>query len=120
MNRGVVKQFEVRNHRLLVTIVKKTDLDERSWVGAIVRINPAGVGGEIVADVEAMLRKEGAVAVKVMPAPRTTVVLESAKRKAEERPRAREVVLKMVADANSADRERLSDLVEAAMAKHGV
>lgn len=96
--------------------------DGLAAAGMFVRLKPpTGLESVVVEKLKQAFLKAGALAVRVIPAPSAAVLVDSA-----EAPQVaphktiREVVAKMVAEANTADREALATLVETAIAKAGL
>jgi hypothetical protein len=89
--------------------------------GVIVRLQPpASVGEAQVQDMRRRLLADGAAAVRVEWPARAAVVPEQGRKAAAVHEGTRDVVLRMVAQANTRDRAALSAAVEAALAAAGL
>lgn len=139
--RGVVEPRKVSGSKELHTIEADSPVwhpdaqfppklpgsEEPVWGGAFLRARPPeGVSDAQIAKVKAGLLAQGAVAVRVLPRPKTKVILTAAGQRIEmdaqgkltvrELP-AREVVTQLVDAANTRNRDALRSLVEKTMAE---
>jgi DNA repair exonuclease SbcCD nuclease subunit len=88
--------------------------------GDFVRLKPAeATTEEEIAREKKALEVAGAMGVKVLPKPRSKVVLNDKTHRAPKKTTVRETTLAMVDEANSADKQRLREVVEETLAKVG-
>ena len=107
-----VERVPFTNSRKMVTIRRTLDVNQQSLERAFVRID-LGPGDEPLRMID-LAKREGAMAVKVVSAPRAEVVLDAKKSERSDLPRrsAREVVMGMVEEARSQDQAGLRTFVE--------
>lgn len=84
-----------------------------------VRIKPAEVSTDADVQKENRFWSDNAQGVKVLPKPRSKVVLNDKTHRAPKKTTVRETVLAMANEANSVDKQRLREVVEETLAKVG-
>lgn len=91
--------------------------------GALVKLTPPHTATDAHVDrLRGIMEEAGAVAIRIMPRPKTMVLPSEVtiETKAPAHRSVREVVMTLLAEANTKDRPRLTGIVEEAMSKAGL